>query len=64
MNRYMCITIHPYFYPGKTALRYSENEVVDDLGDLRHFIFRRVLNEIYISGVEIRYIVDMSYLYA
>ena len=59
INRYMYITIHPYFYPGKTALRYSEHELVDDLGDIRHSIFRQVLNDMHISGVEISSTADV-----
>lgn len=59
INRYMYITIHPYFYPEKTALRYSEHELVDDLNNIRHSIFRQVLNDMQISGVEISSTADV-----
>ncbi|BCJ92962.1 GHMP kinase [Anaerocolumna cellulosilytica] len=53
INKYMYISIHPYFDNNKTALKYSENEIVDDLSQIKHSIFRTVLNDMDISGVEI-----------
>lgn len=53
INRYMYLTIHPYFDESRTALKYSQNEIVDDINDIRHSIFHCVLNEQHISGVEI-----------
>lgn len=53
INRYMYITIHPYFYRNKTAVKYSQTEIVDNIADIRHSIFKHVLNEKRISGVEI-----------
>lgn len=53
INRYMYITIHPYFYKNKTTLKYSENEIVEDVNKIKHKIFRRVLSDMNISGVEI-----------
>ena len=55
----MYITIHPYFFSGKTALRYSEHELVSDLKDIRHSIFHQVLNDMNISGVEITSTADI-----
>lgn len=59
INRYMYLTIHPYFDEGRTALKYSENEIVDDIKDIRHSIFHCVLNEQKISGVEISSTADV-----
>lgn len=59
INRYMYLTIHPYFDVGKTALRYSKSEIVDDLNDIEHSIFHCVLNEKGISGVEISSTADV-----
>lgn len=59
INRYMYITIHPYFDDRKTALKYSKNEVVDDINDIEHSIFHCVLNEKKISGVEISSTADV-----
>ncbi len=53
INRYMYIMIHPYFSEKKTALKYSQNEIVEDIRDIEHSIFRCVLNEMNIRGVEI-----------
>ena len=59
INRYMYLSIHPYFTPEKTALKYSQNEIVDNLSDISHSIFRCVLNEKNISGVEISSTADV-----
>lgn len=53
INKYMYISIHPYFYPNQIALKYSENEIVDDVNKIRHSIFRQVLADRNIQGVEI-----------
>ena len=59
INRYMYLTIHPYFDEQRTALKYSQNEIVDKLGDIKHSIFHCVLNEKNISGVEISSTADV-----
>lgn len=59
INRYMYLTIHPYFDKNKTALRYSKNEIVKDIRDIDHSIFKCVLNEKQISGVEISSTADV-----
>lgn len=53
IDRYMYITMHPYFDKNKTALKYSKTEIVDNISDISHSIFNYVLNEKNISGVEI-----------
>lgn len=53
INRYMYITMHPYFDKSKTAVKYSKTEIVDNIADIEHSIFKFVLNEKKISGVEI-----------
>lgn len=59
INKYMYLTIHPYFDEKKTALRYSQIEVVDDIKDIKHSIFRQVLNDMNVSGVEISSTADV-----
>lgn len=59
INRYMYISIHPYFDAKKTALKYSENEIVKNIKDIDHSIFRCVLNEKNINGVEISSTADI-----
>ena len=53
INRYMYLSLHPYFDSKKTALKYSQTEIVDHLSDIKHTIFRCVLNDKKIKGVEI-----------
>lgn len=59
INRYVYLTIHPYFDEKKTALKYSQNEIVNNIQDIEHSIFRCVLNEKQISGVEISSTADV-----
>ena len=59
INKYCYITIHPYFDEAYTVLKYSENEIVHDLHDIRHRIFNCVLNERKIHGVEISSTADI-----
>lgn len=59
INRYMYISLHPYFDNRKTALKYSKTEIVDDLHDIDHSIFRCVLTDMDIQGVEISSTADV-----
>ncbi len=53
INRYCYISIHPYFDERYTLLKYSENELVDDPSKIQHRIFKCVLGEAKLHGVEI-----------
>ena len=59
INKYMYISIHPYFYPDKTHLKYSQNELVDNIDNIKHTIFNCVLNEMGVEGVEITSTADV-----
>jgi len=59
INKYMYISIHPYFDEGKTLLKYSENELVNTPPEIRHTIFRQVLTDMRIHGVEISSTADV-----
>jgi D-glycero-alpha-D-manno-heptose-7-phosphate kinase len=59
INRYMYLTIHPYFYENQTAIRYSQIEIVDNIKNIKHSIFKQVLNDMGISGVEISSTADV-----
>lgn len=59
INRYMYLNIHPYFNDRETVLKYSKNEVVEDINEIEHSIFRCVLNDKKISGVEISSTADV-----
>lgn len=59
INRYMYISIHPYFDDDRISLKYSETETVTDYSDIRHSIFKRVLQDMEINGVEITSTADI-----
>lgn len=59
INRYMYLSLHPYFDSNKTALKYSQTEIVNDLNEINHTIFRCVLNDKRIRGVEISSTADV-----
>ena len=59
INRYMYISIHPFFDERKTSLKYSQTETVEKNSDIKHSIFKRVLTDMNISGVEITSTADV-----
>lgn len=59
INKYMYLMLHPYFDENKTSLKYSQNETVDDIQMIDHSIFRCILNEKQIKGVEISSTADI-----
>ncbi len=59
INRYMYISIHPYFDENITLLKYSQTETVDDISKIKHSILNRVLNDMNVKGVEITSTADV-----
>lgn len=59
INRYCYISIHPYSNERYTMLKYSENELVESLSEIKHRIFNCVLNEANLHGVEITSTADI-----
>ncbi len=53
INKYMYISVHPSFELQDTVLKYSETEIVKDIGEIQHKYFRSVLDMLRIGGVEI-----------
>lgn len=53
INQYMYLSVHPYFDPYLTSLKYSKTELVDDIGKIEHRIFKQVLGDFNVSGVEL-----------
>jgi len=53
INKYMYISIHPYFDKNLISLKYSQNEVVSDYNEIKHRILKSVLTDMQIKGVEI-----------
>lgn len=59
IDKYMYITIHPWFEKGKTVLKYSKTEVVSTIEDIKHPIFREVLKMYNVHGVDLSSIADI-----
>ena len=59
INKYCYISIHPYFNENQTLLKYSENELVDSSDQIKHRIFRQVLTDMGVHGVEISSTADI-----
>jgi D-glycero-alpha-D-manno-heptose-7-phosphate kinase len=47
INKYVYISVHPYFNRNQTLLKYSESERVDSLDAIRHPIFQHALKEVW-----------------
>ncbi|MDU5597938.1 MAG: GHMP kinase [Lachnospiraceae bacterium] len=59
INKYCYISIHPYFNENQTLLKYSENELIDSPDQIKHRIFRQVLTDMGVHGVEISSTADI-----
>ena len=59
INKYMYITSHPSFDKETTTVKYSKTEIVKDLNDIEHNIFRECLKREDVSGLEITSIADI-----
>lgn len=59
INKYCYISIHPYFNETQTLLKYSQNELVNDISEINHRIFKQVLGDMHVSGVEISSTADV-----
>jgi D-glycero-alpha-D-manno-heptose-7-phosphate kinase len=53
LSRYVYLSIHPYFYPDKLICKYSRSELVNEPSQIKHPIFRVLLERFGINGVEI-----------
>lgn len=59
IDKYMYIAIHPFFEKNKIQLKYSKTELVDAILDIKHPIFREVLNMYGLTGVDLNSIADI-----
>jgi D-glycero-alpha-D-manno-heptose-7-phosphate kinase len=59
LNKYMYISIHPYFDKTKTVLKYSKTEIADNLEEIEHSYFKHVLKKFNLQGVEITTTADI-----
>lgn len=59
IDKYMYVTVHPYFDRQKIVLKYSRTEIADSIEAIEHTIFKSVLRDFNLSGVEITSIADV-----
>jgi D-glycero-alpha-D-manno-heptose-7-phosphate kinase len=52
INKYIYLSMHPHFYDNKFFLKYSENEYVDKIEDIKHKILKEVLSDYNIEGID------------
>lgn len=59
IDKYMYLVIHPFFNKNKIQLKYSKTELVEQIKDIQHPIFREVLSMYNLVGVDINSIADI-----
>jgi D-glycero-alpha-D-manno-heptose-7-phosphate kinase len=59
INKYIFIAAHPYFYGNKIQLKYAKTELVDNVCDIQHPIFRQVLSDLKMNGLDLNSIADI-----
>lgn len=59
INKYIYISIHPYFDKESIALKYSKTEIVKDYDQIEHMYFARMLRDFGLKGVEINSTADV-----
>ena len=59
IDKYMYIVIHKAFFSNQTVLKYSQTEIVKNLNDIKHTIFRECLKQEGVEGVEITSVADV-----
>ncbi len=50
INQFVYITIHPYFNCSQTLLKYSKSELVEDISEIQHPLFREALADVLQEG--------------
>jgi D-glycero-alpha-D-manno-heptose-7-phosphate kinase len=59
IDKYMFIAAHPFFDSQKIQLKYSRTELVGEFKEIQHPIFRQVLSDFKLKGVDINSIADI-----
>lgn len=59
INKYMYLVIHPFFNKEMIQLKYSQTEIVNSINDISHPIFKTVLNDYNLTGIDINSIADI-----
>lgn len=52
INKYMYLSMHPYFRKDKYFLKYSSLECVDNIDKIRHRIIKQVFDDYKINGID------------
>lgn len=52
INKYMYLSIHPFFHSDKFFLKYSKSELVDCVDKIEHRIIKEVLKDYNIKGID------------
>ena len=53
INKHIYISSHPYIDQNKILLKYSLQELVSDVRDIKHQIFRELIKEFQLKGIDI-----------
>ena len=59
IDKYIYLSLHKYFEPGKSLIKYSKTEYVDDLNDIKHPIIREVFRQYKIENVDFNSTADI-----
>lgn len=59
IDKYMYIAIHPFFEKNKIQLKYSKTELVDNIDEINHPIFKEVLKMYNLKGIDLNSIADI-----
>lgn len=59
IDKYMFLAAHPFFDKHKIQLKYSKTELVEKIADIQHPIFRQVLSDHKLTGIDINSIADI-----
>ena len=52
ISKYVYLTMHPFFHDNKFFLKYSSNELVDNVDNIQHRIIKQVLKDYEIKGID------------
>lgn len=52
INKYIFLSLHPYFFGNKYFLKYSQSELVDDVAHIKHRIIKQVFQDYQINQVD------------
>ncbi|PWJ60387.1 D-glycero-alpha-D-manno-heptose-7-phosphate kinase [Dyadobacter jejuensis] len=59
IDKYVYLSMHPYFNEKKIFLKYSSNELVDTVDQIQHRIIKQVFSNLNISGVDLNSSADI-----